>query len=89
VTDDVAAAVAHALRQLVQEEVARELGRRRLDPEWLMLEEAADRYRTTPAALRARARRGTLPGAVKDGSRWLVDATVLDAALAGASRPQQ
>jgi hypothetical protein len=48
--------------------------------EWLTLEEAAERLRLSPAAARKRAIRGTLPGAVKDGSRWLVDARALAAA---------
>jgi hypothetical protein len=50
-------------------------------PDWLTLEQAADRYRSTPAALRKRAQRGQLPGAVRDGARWLVDRRMLDAAL--------
>lgn len=48
-------------------------------PEWLTLEEAAERLRLTPAAARKRALRGTLPGALKDGARWLVDARQLAA----------
>ena len=43
-------------------------------PDWITLEEAADRLRLTVDAARKRAQRGDLPGAVKDGSRWLVDA---------------
>lgn len=82
------AALVEALRPLVAELVALEL-ERRLDelagPEWLTLEQAADRYHTTAVALRARARRGLLPGAVKDGAHWLVDRRVLDAALAAAT----
>ena len=57
---------------------------RRLDdsqPRWLTLDEAAERYRISPDALRKRAQRGRLPGAVRDGSRWLVDSRALDAAL--------
>jgi hypothetical protein len=50
-------------------------------PEWLTLGEAADRYRTTAGALRWRAQHGRLPGAVKDGARWLVNARELDASL--------
>ena len=49
--------------------------------EWLTLEEAAAHLRLSPAAARKRAERGQLPGAVKDGSRWLVDRRALDAAL--------
>lgn len=70
------------LERLVVELVGRELDRRLLPPAWLTLEEAAQRYRTTPAALRKRAQRGQLPGAVRDGSRWLLDAAVYDQALA-------
>jgi hypothetical protein len=54
-------------------------------PDWLTLQEAADLYRTSPDALRKRAGRGQLAGAVRDGSRWLVDRRVLDAALAAAT----
>lgn len=50
-------------------------------PEWLTLADAAKRYRTTAGALRWRAQHGRLPGAVKDGARWLVNARELDAAL--------
>jgi len=58
----------------------------REEPLWLTLEEAAERYRTTPGALRKRAQRGQLPGAVRDGGRWLVDCRQLDAALGGQHR---
>lgn len=54
-------------------------------PEWLTIEEAADHLRTTPAALRARARRGQLIGAVRVGARWLVDRRSLDTALRAAT----
>jgi len=50
-------------------------------PAWLTLDEAAEHLRTSPGALRARAQRGQLPGAVKDVGRWLVDRRVLDAEL--------
>jgi hypothetical protein len=53
--------------------------------EWLTIEEAADHLRATPAALRARARRGQLIGAVRVGARWLVDRRSLDAALRAAT----
>ena len=56
-------------------------------PEWLTLDEAAERYRTTAGALRWRAQHGRLPGAVKDESRWLVNARELDAALVAATLP--
>jgi hypothetical protein len=77
-----------ALRPLVAELVELELERRLAElngPDWLTLEEAADHYRTTPVALRARARRGQLPGAVRDGSRWLVDRRAYDATLTDAA----
>ncbi|HEX5582514.1 hypothetical protein [Gaiella sp.] len=73
-----------ALRPLVVELVDEEL-RGRLDeltgPDWLTLEQAAERYQSTPDALRKRAQRNRLPGAVKDGAHWLVDRRELDAAL--------
>ena len=50
-------------------------------PEWLTIEEAVGHLRTTPAAVRARTRRGQLTGAVRVGARWLVDRRALDAAL--------
>jgi hypothetical protein len=50
-------------------------------PVWLTLDEASERLRLSPAALRKRAQRGTAPGAVKDGSRWLFDARALEAGL--------
>ncbi len=82
VTADRTDELARLLERLVAELVGRELDRRQLAPAWLTLEEAAERYRTTPAALRKRAQRGQLPGAARDGSRWLLDATVYDQALA-------
>jgi excisionase family DNA binding protein len=67
---------------------AAELVRAELEaPVWLTLEQAAEYVHATPTALRARARRGRLPGAVRDGARWLVDRRALDAALAGAAVP--
>lgn len=56
-------------------------------PVWMTIEEAAAHLRSTPDALRARARRGRLPGAVRDGSRWLVDRRELDASLAAVTLP--
>lgn len=51
-------------------------------PIWLTLDEAAERLRLSSAGLRKRAQRGTAPGAVKDGARWLFDARALDAGVA-------
>jgi hypothetical protein len=52
-------------------------------PAWLTLEQAASHLGgTTDSALRKRAQRGQLPGAVRDGARWLVDRRVLDRELA-------
>lgn len=70
----------------LMEEIVRraaELVREELEqfPEWLTIDEAAERYRTTPGALRWRAQNGRLPGAVKDGGRWLVDRRKLDSSL--------
>jgi hypothetical protein len=73
--------VVAALEQLVAERVRVELEHRDVARAWLTLEEAAVRYRTTPAALRKRAQRGTLPSAVRDGARWLVEAGAYDRAL--------
>ncbi len=70
-----------ALEELVAERVSVELERGRAERAWLTLDEAAARYRTTAAALRKRAQRGTLPGAVRDGGRWLVESGVYDGAL--------
>lgn len=81
VNHDAGARALVALEQYVRELVAEALEGRLGIPRWLTLEEAAEYYRTTPAALRKRAHRGTLPGAVRDGSRWLVDTTALDEAL--------
>jgi hypothetical protein len=70
------------LRQIA--EMAAEIAFERMretTPLWGTLEDAAIRYRSTPGALRKRAQRGQLPGAVRDGGRWLVDMAVLDAAL--------
>ena len=50
-------------------------------PEWLTIDEAAKRIGLLPGAARKRAQRGQLPGAVKDGSRWIVDMREWDAAL--------
>jgi hypothetical protein len=50
-------------------------------PDWLTLEQAAARYQRSTSGLRKRLQRGQLPGAVKDGNRWLVDRRVLDGAL--------
>jgi hypothetical protein len=81
--------VTYEIRVQVPDELVDEIARRAAElvraelaaPEWLTLAEAADRYRATAGALRWRAQHGRLPGAVKDGSRWLVDARELDAAL--------
>jgi hypothetical protein len=43
---------------------------------------AAARYQLSPGALRKRAERGQVPGAAKDGSRWLIDVATYDRALA-------
>jgi hypothetical protein len=80
-------ALAEALRPLVAKLVAEELDRLRADlapPEWLSLDEAAVRYRLSAEALRKRAQRGSLPGAVKDESRWLINRPALDEALLAA-----
>lgn len=82
--DELAAALAAALGPVIErlEELERRLDERGA-PEWLTLEQAAERLATTAGALRWRAQHGRLPGAVKDEGRWLVDRRRLDAALAG------
>jgi Helix-turn-helix domain len=74
VPDEFVEAIARRAAAIVRAELA--------PPEWLTLEEAAGRYRVSAGALRWRARRGRLPGAVKDEGRWLVNARELDQALA-------
>jgi Helix-turn-helix domain len=84
---ELSVALADALRPLVVKLVAEELDRLRADlapPDWLTLDEAAVRYRLSPDALRKRAQRGSLPGAVKDESRWLINRAALDEALLAA-----
>jgi hypothetical protein len=72
-------AVVDVLRPLVEELVRDELGRAlALRPasggEWLTVEEYAALQRTTVAAVHQRLRRGQVPGASKDGRRWLIPA---------------
>jgi excisionase family DNA binding protein len=80
-----------ALAQRVAELVTASNGHREAAPRWLTIEEASAHLRLTVSAARARAWRGQLPGAVKDGSRWVVDGQALDAAMStlesGASNP--
>ena len=80
VPPDLVEAIARHAADLVRDELRA--------PEWLTLDEAAERYRTTAGALRWRAQRGRLPGAVKDESRWLVNARDFDAALIAATLPR-
>jgi hypothetical protein len=67
------------LRPLVSELVGEELDRRLgvLTPAigWLTVEEYAEQRRTTPAAVHKRLERGQIPGAVRDGKRWLIPAS--------------
>jgi hypothetical protein len=84
----IADALVDALRPLVAKLVETELEQRLAALEradWLTLDEAASYLRTTADALRHRAQRGCLPGAVKDESRWLVDRRRLDQAMADAT----
>lgn len=83
---DPGALLVEALAPLVEQVVADELDRRLASLElarWASLDEAAVHLRTSADVLRKRAAGGRLPGAVKDGSRWLVDLRALDSALAG------
>ena len=57
--------------QLVEEEVARRLG----EPvEWLTVEQYAQLQHTTPAAIHKRLERSRVPGAIREGKRWLIPA---------------
>jgi hypothetical protein len=78
-------ALVDALRPFVAELVDAELERRDVGRriEWLTVDEAAAQRRTTPGAMRARCERGQVPGAVKDGSRWLIP--MLEAELESAT----
>lgn len=85
---DPGALLLEALAPLVEQVVADELDRRLASLElarWASLDEAAVHLRTSADVLRKRAARGRLPGAVKDGSRWLVDLRALDSALTDAT----
>ena len=75
--DSTTAALLDALRPLVAEIVEEELARRLFPedgPAWLTIEEYAERMRTTVAAVHKRRERGRIPGAVKEGNRWLFPA---------------
>jgi hypothetical protein len=76
--DSLTATLTGLIRGIVAEEVDRQLAERQTAPEWLTLEQAAELRHTTHGALRKRAQRGQLPGAVRDGARWLVDRRVLE-----------
>jgi hypothetical protein len=76
---ELAGAVVEALRPIVEELVRDEVGRLLTNEspsgvEWLTVEEYAERRRTTVAAVHQRLRRGQVPGALKDGRRWLLPA---------------
>ena len=77
---------AELVRALVAEEVERQLAIREKPPEWLTVEQAAERYGLTVAALRKRAQRGQAPH-VHDGRRLLFDRRALDTALERATIP--
>jgi hypothetical protein len=64
-----------ALRPIVAELVDEALARHEHEhapTEWLTVEEYAAARKTTAAAVRQRALRGQVPGAFKDGARWLL-----------------
>jgi hypothetical protein len=76
---ELAGAVIEALRPLVEELVRDEVDRVLTNKfssgvEWLTVEEYAERRRTTVAAVHQRLRRSQVPGALKDGRRWLIPA---------------
>jgi hypothetical protein len=68
-------ALVDALRPLV-EQMVDERVRQLIDvtssPRWLTVEEFAELHRATPGAIRQRAYRGQIAGAVKEGARWLI-----------------
>jgi hypothetical protein len=70
-------ALVEALRPLVADLVAEELDRREAERrlEWLTVEEYAELQRTTPAAVHKRLERGQVPGAAREGRRWLIPAS--------------
>jgi len=82
---ELAGAVVEALRPLVEkvvrDEVDRALTKKPSGDEWLTVEEYAERRRTTVAAMHQRLRRGQVPGALKDGRRWLIPAVPLEVTL--------
>jgi len=79
-----------ALRPLVAELVEEALDRheqQRPPVGWQTTEEYAAAHKTTPGAIRKRCERDQIPGAVKDGARWLIPAngTLPDSTDNGAS----
>jgi hypothetical protein len=81
VTDSLTATLVGLIRDVVSEEIARQMKEWQTAVEWLTLEQAAPLLHTTPEALRKRAQRGQLAGAVRDGARWLVERGALESAL--------
>jgi hypothetical protein len=83
--------LAPEIERMVDERVAQRLAERaeadRPD-EWMTTAEAAAYRRLTPAALRARVRRGTVT-AYDDNGRWLFRRSQLDAELAGTMTPDR
>ena len=69
-------ALMELLRPVVAELVAEELERREQSNAcgWLTVEEYAAVKRTTTAAVHKRLERGRIPGAVREGKRWLIPA---------------
>jgi hypothetical protein len=76
--DSLTATLTRLIRGIVAEEVDRQLAESQTAPEWLTLQQAAELRHSTQGALRKRAQRGQLPGAVRDGARWLVNRRVMD-----------
>src|SRR5262245_26671703 len=78
------ALLAPDIERMVDERVGERLAAyeaARRPTEWMTITEAAAYLRLTPAALRARARRGTV-AAYHDNGRWLFRRSELDAGLA-------
>jgi excisionase family DNA binding protein len=81
--------LAPEVKRMIDERVARRMKayqEARRPTEWMTTHEAAEHLRLTPAALRARVRRGTVR-AHNDNGRWLFRRSELDADLAATMTP--
>jgi hypothetical protein len=67
--------------ELVDEALERRLAELELASSWLTVEEYAELKRTTPAAVHKRLERGQIPGAEREGRRWLIPISAAAATL--------